>query len=110
MICTYFQTFIDFDIYLKDLPESAQLCFSLISIHNSNSASASDLTSKISNNNKQRTGTPTLSTVSTSMNCELSSLGHANLHVFDWRSRLIQGKQTLFLRPYEKVLTFFVFQ
>uniref|UniRef100_A0A1I8AW80 Phosphatidylinositol 3-kinase n=1 Tax=Meloidogyne hapla TaxID=6305 RepID=A0A1I8AW80_MELHA len=94
------ETFIDFDIYLKDLPESAQLCFSLISIHNPNSSS-SDI-SKITNKNKQRTGTPTLSTASTSMNCELNSLGYANLHVFDWRSRLIQGKQTLFLRPYEK--------
>ncbi|KAF7638027.1 hypothetical protein Mgra_00002480 [Meloidogyne graminicola] len=42
----------------------------------------------------------TRGTVSSLMNSELNCLGCANLHVFDWLSRLMQGKQTLFLRPY----------
>jgi hypothetical protein len=33
----------------------------------------------------------------------LQPLGWANLRVFDWRTRLIQGKHTLYLKPFEKV-------
>lgn len=66
------QGLLEFGVYLKDIPESAQLSFSLISVRTT----------------KSRT--------------ELVPLGWINCRLFDWNHRLIQGKQSLHLWPFPK--------
>lgn len=64
---------IEFNIYLKDLPESAQLSFSLISVRQKKS--------------KSEVYVP---------------IGWVNIRLFDWKNRLLQGNHTLYLWPFPK--------
>ncbi|KAI1712928.1 PI3-kinase family, p85-binding domain-containing protein [Ditylenchus destructor] len=66
---------IEFDVYLKDIPECTQLCFSLISLRKKKSR------------------------------VELKPIGWMNLYIFDWRHHLVQGKQSLNLWPFPKGCT-----
>jgi hypothetical protein len=85
-------------VYLKDLPESAQLCFSLITLHNCPILDNSKVTA--GSGGKHRGGAQTNSKIEQQ---QIQPVGWANIRVFDWRSNLIQGKQTLHFRPFEKV-------
>uniref|UniRef100_A0A915DFE0 Uncharacterized protein n=1 Tax=Ditylenchus dipsaci TaxID=166011 RepID=A0A915DFE0_9BILA len=58
---------LEFDIYLKDLPECAQVSFSLISIRKRKSK------------------------------VHMVPVGWMNLRLFDWRHQLIQGKKSIYL-------------
>jgi hypothetical protein len=84
---------------MKDLPESTQLCFTLLSVQQTGSVSSSDQ-QKNGSGGKKGGSNPTSNT---SGSKQLQPLGWANLRVFDWRTRLIQGKHTLYLKPFEKV-------
>jgi hypothetical protein len=79
---------------MKDLPESTQLCFSLISVHSSTNSPEQLKQS----NTKQRGVHAQPSKID-----QFQLLGWTNFRIFDWRSHLIQGKQTLYLRPFKKV-------
>uniref|UniRef100_A0AC35FR39 Phosphatidylinositol 3-kinase n=1 Tax=Panagrolaimus sp. PS1159 TaxID=55785 RepID=A0AC35FR39_9BILA len=63
---------LDFGLYIKDIPKSAQLCFSLISERSKKGAS------------------------------ELIPIGWLNMRLFDWDDFLVQGKKTIFFWPFPK--------
>ncbi|KAI3415984.1 hypothetical protein GPALN_005542 [Globodera pallida] len=90
---------IEFDVYLKDLPESAQLCFSLISVH----CSASSSNANASHNSKRKNGKNSKGHPISSASDHLLPIGWANLRLFDWRNHFQQSKRTLYLRPFGKL-------
>ncbi|KAL3117853.1 hypothetical protein niasHT_006285 [Heterodera trifolii] len=81
---------IEFDVYLKDLPESAQLCFSLISVH----CSASPSNANASQNNSKGKGSKNLkgsgASTAPSSTDHLHPIGWTNLRLFDWRKHFDQ--------------------
>lgn len=67
-----FQCYIEYNAYMKDLPESTQISFTLLSVRQKK--------------NKQ----------------EEEPLGWVNMRLFNWKGQLIQGKHTMFLWPFPK--------
>lgn len=69
----------EFNVYLKDLPESAHFSFSLICVRGAGRSSRS--VNALTN---------------------LEPIGWTNCRIFDWRHRFLKGKHSMNLWPFPK--------
>ncbi|KAL3097841.1 hypothetical protein niasHS_000576 [Heterodera schachtii] len=81
---------IEFDVYLKDLPESAQLCFSLISVHCSASPSNANASQNNSKGKGGKNSKGSGASTAPSSTDHLHPIGWTNLRLFDWRKHFDQ--------------------